>query len=308
MCSIPDFDKLDYTTKTLVAYSNMNINLEKSFEYLPVIDYIVQQKKRGRKNKNIIENLNEGIPVGSIISIRFNGKLRGVNLKKEKKTKIKRQNCFPNSMNIKMILDYEKKIDFKLTNKGISMTGFTEDKQHIKVFYYLYKHFVETQELIGEPLFTFVKNELFTEDYLILITKVVMKNYSFNIGSRISSNNLYEFIINHGKYKISYKPDNSAQVIIKLPARNGEEESMLECAKFIDNKIIQRDKIKMKYVDDILEVKKPKNKEKEYTFMMFHSGSCTMTGNSFKEKEVYNEFKEFIEKNFESFKEVIDEV
>ncbi len=312
MASIPDFKELTYyNTKTLVIYSNMEVFLEKTFNHLPVVEYIKIKKKRGRKNKNVVENPNEHIPIGSIISIWFNGKLRGVNLKKEKKKKSKRKrHCFPNSMNTKIILEHGKMIDFKLTNKGISMTGCTDDIQHLRVFYYLYKHILETQELIGESLFKFVLNDVFKNNYLTIISQVVMKNYSFNIGCRISSNNLYSYISDQTPYKTSYNPDNSAQVIIKIPSKamDVEDENKLECAEFIDEININLKEIPYKELAKSLKIgsiASSKKSEKEYTFMVFHTGSVTVTGNSFKMKEAYNEFKGMISDNLNIFKEVL---
>ncbi len=45
----PEFDEIKVSTKTFIAMTNLTIDLKKLFEYLPITDYKVVPKKRGRK-------------------------------------------------------------------------------------------------------------------------------------------------------------------------------------------------------------------------------------------------------------------
>ena len=55
----PEFDDIKVSTKTIIAKTNMTIDLRKLFDYLPITNYIVFPKKRGRKKK--IEKVEEKI-------------------------------------------------------------------------------------------------------------------------------------------------------------------------------------------------------------------------------------------------------
>ena len=41
----PEFDDIKVSTKTFTATTNLTINLEKVFEFLPITDYIIVAKK-----------------------------------------------------------------------------------------------------------------------------------------------------------------------------------------------------------------------------------------------------------------------
>ena len=80
----PNFDDIKVSTKTIIAKTNMTIDLKKLFDYLPITDYKVNPKKRGRKKK--IEQIQEKIIIesGSIITLKYENDVRGVEIKKKK--------------------------------------------------------------------------------------------------------------------------------------------------------------------------------------------------------------------------------
>lgn len=48
----PKFEDIQVSTKTFISMTNLTIDLRKLFDFLPVTDYIVIPKRRGRK-KNV---------------------------------------------------------------------------------------------------------------------------------------------------------------------------------------------------------------------------------------------------------------
>ena len=70
------FKDIKVSTKTIIAITNLEINIEKLFNYLQVVTYIVKKKKRGRKKKNDNEDLNKDIKEGSIITLKYQDKLK----------------------------------------------------------------------------------------------------------------------------------------------------------------------------------------------------------------------------------------
>ena len=48
---MPDFENIQVSTKTVIAKTNARYDIQKLFESLPVTEYTVVKKKRGRKKK-----------------------------------------------------------------------------------------------------------------------------------------------------------------------------------------------------------------------------------------------------------------
>jgi hypothetical protein len=84
--TIKKFEEIAISTKTVIGISNLKINLEKFYNYMPITDYTPPQKKRGRKRRIQIETTSNNIPFGSIISIQRKKEVRGAILKTKKKT------------------------------------------------------------------------------------------------------------------------------------------------------------------------------------------------------------------------------
>lgn len=47
----PEFDDIVVSTKTFIVKTNLVMDLKKLFDFLPVTDYVMLPKKRGRKKK-----------------------------------------------------------------------------------------------------------------------------------------------------------------------------------------------------------------------------------------------------------------
>ena len=146
----PEFDDIKVSTKTIIAKTNMTIDLRKLFDYLPITNYIVFPKKRGRKKK--IEKVEEKIIIesGSIITLKYENDVRGVEIKKKKIDKKKKSKWFRNSFTVVMVID-NKPINFKICQNGMmQITGCKFDSQAedcVKFIWYYIKEQKENQNI-----------------------------------------------------------------------------------------------------------------------------------------------------------------
>src|SRR3990167_4836331 len=104
----PKFEDIPVSTKTFIVTTNMTVDLQKIFDFLPVTEYIIVPKRRGRKKKSTTADPNKNIPAGSIITLDLANNVRGVILKKKKKKDGKSPNFFRNSMTVVMVVDGKK--------------------------------------------------------------------------------------------------------------------------------------------------------------------------------------------------------
>ena len=74
----PEFDDIKVSTKTFIVMTSITINLKKLFEYLPIVEYNIIPKKRGRKKKMYNVDQNVVIDSGSIISMKFESQLKNL--------------------------------------------------------------------------------------------------------------------------------------------------------------------------------------------------------------------------------------
>ena len=102
-----NFGDLTVSTKTIIAMTNLQIDISKFFPQITTYKYIVVKKKRGRKKKMDTPDLNKDIPEGSIIYAQHKDDIKGTPLKKKKTTKKKK--FFRNALTIIMVLKHHGK-------------------------------------------------------------------------------------------------------------------------------------------------------------------------------------------------------
>ena len=108
----PIFETIDASTNTIIGITNWTIDVSKIYEKIPITDYVIIPKKRGRKKKEPEIDPNKDIKCGSIIKIGYKGTIRGVDLKKSK-----HYETFRNSITVIMKIE-SKFINFKLSQNG----------------------------------------------------------------------------------------------------------------------------------------------------------------------------------------------
>jgi hypothetical protein len=268
---VKNFDDIVVSTKTIIAVTNTEINIENVFKELPVTNYIIVPKKRGRKKKDIVIDPNEGIKSGSIITLKYQDELRGIDLKKKPKNKVKKK-FFRNALTIVMVID-GKLINFKISKNGkFQITGCkfnTHAEQAVRFTWDYIQH-----KNGDEPLYTI------NDENLRIVFFTVMTNIDFNLGFKINRENLDKYINLNTEYNSLLETSfGYTGVNIKIPILSIKDTNL----KSITNKSGVWEENYIKYTD-YLEILNPKDREKELkkrrynTFLVFHSGNVIMSG------------------------------
>jgi len=265
-----NFKDIQVSTKTFTAMTNLQINIKELFDYLPVTPYVVIPKKRGRKKKGEQIVTNQGVKWGSIITLKCEGKLRGVELKPQKNKQGRKQKWFRNSITIIIILD--KPINFKVCRNGtFQMTG-CKNSDHalecIKVTWNLIKD--------RKELYSF-----HTDNYLKCLFIPSMRNIDFSVGFLIDREKLNNFMAKQKQFHCLLETSfGYTGVNIKIPLDKDIQNMKIVKMDYIDNEWIKSDGIYKDYLDIISEKdRKQKLECQRYnTFLVFHSGKIIMSG------------------------------
>jgi TATA-box binding protein (TBP) (component of TFIID and TFIIIB) len=270
--TFPNFDDIKVSTKTFIVTSNLDININNLFEQLPVTEYEVVPKRRGRKKKSSIPDPNQNIKDGSIITLEHEGKIRGVDLKKKRSKKKNRGNYFRNSVTIVMTMPDNKKINFKVSRNGkFQMTGCKIDSHAVKCIEYMWNYMKEMKDVYT-----------INGDCFKVIFIPAMRNIDFSLGFLVNRETLDMYINEETEYHSLLETSfGYTGVNIKIPVVTPVEElkyNKFECDSC--GKWIQKTVTYQEYIDELPEKEKEKklNKERFNTFLVFHSGKIIMSG------------------------------
>lgn len=294
----PIFEDIKVSTKTIIAVTNWNININLLFKTLPITNFTLIPKKRGRKKKEEREDPNKDIPSGSIITLEFGDEIRGVDLKQKKRKK--KKGYFRNSLTVVMIID-NKQINFKISKNGkFQLTGCKNDYYAESSLKYIWKYISESEnkdeiiQNVSNPEITFL---------------TVMTNIDFNLGFNINRENLDKYINCNTDYNSLLETSfGYTGVNIKIPMKKPSD-MILKKLRWKDGKW-EENKINYK---DYLETLTEKEKEKEQgknrynTFLVFHSGNVIMSSmHQMYMKDTYNKFINIIQDCRKIIEERID--
>lgn len=305
----PEFEDIAVSTKTFIIMTNLTLDIEKLFNYLPITNYVVVPKKRGRKNSKVqVVDPNKDIPDGSIISMEMSKRIRGVDLKKKKK-KTEESNgrdFFRNSFTVVMIMG--KKINFKISRNGkFQMTGCKTDEQAencVKQIWDYIKH-----DKTGIYQLPVIKNSPKKVKHPFRVTFVpAMRNIDFDLKFFLDREKIDDYFNTETEYtsllelSIGYTGVN-----IKIPVKHNITELNLKQLVYRNGECIERKTVPYKYYLDTL---KPKDRQKKLektiynTFLVFHSGKVIMSSMCAEfARDTYYEFLEIIRRNKENFRE-----
>lgn len=276
-----NFDKMKAYTKTFTATTNLVLNLDALYEILPITDFIVIPKKRGRKSKTENVCVNQDIEEGSIITVKkSNEEYRGVIVKQPPKPKVssteteivskKNRNYFRNSITVVMIL--EKHINFKISQNGtFQFTGCKSHKHVEKCIDYIWSYIKDSEEVYS-----------FSSGSSLKILYIpCMRNIDFSLGFIIDRNKLTNYFKHHSEFPCMLENlFGYTGVNIKIEMTDDIRQMEIRKKEWIDNKW---DYSKTQY-QEYLDLLKPKDRnykidKKRYnTFLIFQSGECVMSG------------------------------
>lgn len=294
---IPLFSNVQVSTMTVIVYTNLTINIQNTWRYLPTTPWTIVKKKRGRKRKVHLEDPNKDVPPGSIISLKHKKKIRGVELKP---SKAGGGEYWKHSVCAVMVLEGMKTLNVKVSSNGkLQMTGCKSMRHAIDFVKHLYSLMIEAEEWSGESLFTYRddsadKDEAEQESIietsnidttdplnngLVATFKCVMKNIDFGAGYTIRRNRLDTLINHHTDFRSIFESSIGTSVNIKLKASHHSDSQIYRLRITGEGEIVE-DTISYEEFFYSLPIKNQKEeqaKESYHTFLVFASGRIIMS-------------------------------
>lgn len=278
---ITDFETIRVSTKTFTTFSNIFIDIDRLYSLIPITEYTIRQKKRGRKKKDHIDQETIKVDYGSIITVKYQDKVRGVDLKQTKNKK-----WFRNSITLVIILS--KPINIKICRNGtFQMTGCKFNSDSVDVVKHIWGIINETNT------FTY-KNNQEKQFYTYIIPS--MRNIDFDTGFTIDRDKLNQYMYKHMDYHCILETSfGYTAVNIKMKLKNDIKDMQIKKivneGNTFDEEIVTYDEYLNKLSD-----KERENKLKSdryITFLVFHSGKIIMSGLT--REFMRDEYKKFID-------------
>jgi TATA-box binding protein (TBP) (component of TFIID and TFIIIB) len=306
----PEFDDIKVSTKTFIAMTNISINLKRLFEYLPIIEYTVIPKKRGRKKKMGITDQNIIIESGSIISMKYENQLKGVELK-QKKNKNKKSKWFRNSFTVIMMID-NKPINFKICQNGVfQITGCKVDSHAEDCIKYIWFYIKELKDI-----YSFKTED--KKDFQILFIPA-MRNIDFSLGFNVDREKLAKYMSVQTEFHSLLETSfGYTGVNIKIPILDDIKDMHIKKLIYVseekDNEKVENnwkeiDTVYLEYLEILSEKEKMKklNKDRYNTFLVFHSGKILMSSICADfARETYYNFLKIIRAAYHKIEERLD--
>lgn len=294
----------EYSTKTLIAFTNIIINIENFFNYMPINDISIECKNTRKKRMKDLYHIDDKVEElcdGSLICMKWNNKSRGLVLKTASVVRNsnikKRDKFFLNSITTNLFFKQngkDKLVNIKITKTGrFQITGCKNDDLAIKSIQFLYNAMKEAERWTGKKIFT-LQNKLFNlnvTDTCACFIKTVMKNRNVNIGFSINREKLDMLINNNYDNYISIfdGTTSGAGVNIKIQIDKDDEDDLLFFKIKDDNLTTQI--VTNKEFEELSKDSPMKKKTGYHTFLCFKSGSCIHSG---KGKKMVNTFESFL--------------
>lgn len=293
-------DDIEVSVKTIIAVTNLQINLLNLHKYIALIPFKPEEKKRGRKKKSLVEQPIQILPEGSITGSQNGNDIRGVfpNRKKRKS----KDTFFLHSTSLAISVDANKFINVKISRNGkFQITGPKHDEHAIKVIKYIYQA-ICTAEIISNVEIKKFKNENDTE--VTCLFNTVMQNLDYNIGFKISREKLNSFINENTDFCSIYEGSINTGVNIKVPSEEPYDKYIKKLYYYYDVNL-EEEKSKIEDVEyneyinsmDDREIKKENKKDNRHTFLVFASGSIIMSSRGPSMKRLFNELITLLKQN-----------
>jgi TATA-box binding protein (TBP) (component of TFIID and TFIIIB) len=287
------FDEIKISTKTIIARTNFKFNLEELFNILPVTEYNISTKKRGRRAKNTPVFEASKIKDGDIITLKLGEKVRGVVLKNKKSDKVKKY--FRNNLTIVMQTE-NKLLNIKISRNGVLQATGAKNDDNMQMFIEKIKYHVDNYKGDAKNALSVFCN---SDPYAILIP--AMTNINFSLGFHVNRENLDNYINNNTNYySILETSFGYTGINIKMPLLNEKVGNInLRKINFKDDKWNQQDLIYSDYINSLSQSDqlKEKNKIRYCTVLVFQSGNAILSSiHKDCMKDAYNEFMEIIRK------------
>lgn len=282
-----DFKEIAISTRTIIVSTNTEIHIEEMYKNLPITSYKVIEKRRGRKKKNYVEHIQNNVEDGSIISVKYQGNIRGVELKKRKKS----SKYFRNAVTI-IISVNNKLINLKISSNGkFQVTGCKDFNNCKKAIQYLFDIIIKNKD-------TYFKK---CEDKIRVIFNNVMTNKDFSVGFSVNRENLDNIINSNTEYNSLLETSfgyTGVNLKMKLDPKIDRSfhymELDVENHQYTEGFIDYQTYVKSLTDKELLK----EHKTRHITFLIFQSGNVIMSGmNEIFMEKYYNIFFDIVNKN-----------
>lgn len=289
------FKDIPISTRTIIVTTGLEMKIENIFLNLPVTEYKIEEKKRGRKKKDVIHNnIVNNIPSGSIISLKYQDHMRGVELKKKKRS----TKFFRNAVTVIMYIN-GKLVNLKISTNGkMQVTG-------CKYIDYCKQAMIHLFNIILDNFNTYIVGE--TKEEIKIIFNNVMTNKDFFIGFNVNREKLDQIINAETDYNSILETSFGYTGVNLKMDLDKNRERVFDCLK-INTKTKESEEYQMSYQEYINNLNKKElekeNKVKYITFLIFQSGNIIMSGiNEVLMEQYYNIFYDIVEKNITHIKQ-----
>ena len=234
-----------------------------------------------------MEHIQNTVEDGSIISVKYQGNIRGVELKKRKKS----SKYFRNAVTI-IISVNNKLINLKISANGkFQVTGCKNFDNCRKAIVYLFNIIIKNKD-------TYLKSY---KDKIKILFNNVMTNKDFSVGFTVNRENLDNIINNNTEYNSLLETSfGYTGVNLKMKLNKNIERDFncleldLSTGEYKDYVVNYKDYINTLNDKELLK----ENKDRHVTFLIFQSGNVIMSGmNEIFMEKYYNIFFDIVNKN-----------
>lgn len=326
------FDDIPISTISFVIHTNLEIDINKVFAYIPLNPnkYI----KSSKKNKKTTEMFSPG----SVFGITFGKNRRGSNYKEKKrinrirkeiitedeietpKAKKKKYDYFLHTLQLSMIINNNKLIGIKIPRTGtFHVTGAKTQEQFYEIFELILETLKKCEKYSGEEII-YVKNDTQQKEHINDNSKIhvrfrtIMTNISSNIGYKINRQEFNNYLNSTPNFFSEYRPDKSPSVKVKISVPQSTDDydyhpDLIETYYTIDGKHTEPKIIQYKnYFNELpIMMKQKERKEKFFSFLVFQSGKYILSAVGLWMKTAYEQFMNITSSNRELFEEIFEE-
>jgi TATA-box binding protein (TBP) (component of TFIID and TFIIIB) len=286
------FDDIPVSTSTIIGRTNWRINMEELYKALPITQYNVAKKRRGRRSKNDVKQEPQKLEDGNIITVKLGDQMKGVNLKnKKKKETMSGKNFFRNSLTLVMNND-DKFLNVKVSSNGVLQVTGAKNYDSVQKCIEKISGYIDTNNKVMSTVCN-------ADAQGTLIP--VMTNLNFNVGFLVNREKLDSYINNCTPYySLLENSFGYAGVNIKFPL-DPKKMELLKLRKIVHkNNVWEKSEINYKdYISGLSDKEKEKEdcKMRYVSFLVFHSGAVIESSvHTECMREAYEEFMEIIKK------------
>lgn len=274
-----DLEKKRSSTITVIAFSNILFNRKILDEKLTIIDSEEGTKRNGRdvctftRTKNgIVQKKSVDAPYGSILTLSYGGKARGLVFKKPPPVN-KKKKIFPQQLSIHIFLRH--RLHILLFPSCMTITGCRSEMDAVKAVKVFWKRYVS--KIPGAWSLT---QGSFPDFWF----STVMQNYNGSLGymiDKIALNDLLNSQQFRGQLTSNYTNEGDIYVGIQFPKRDTPKSYLT--LSFSPEEVVERK-------TGVIPYRSKTKKPKPLTFNVFSTSSITMSGSSYEDILYYYEF------------------